>query len=134
MKNNKNRLFLKIFKPNPEKVFVSLIPFLPVIPILTFVIAEYIIGTDGFIGSLFYATGLISYSFISIFAIPFEGFLELIGMMDFGGGIFHIGIKGASFLGIIIVQLIYSIIFYSIFSITSSLRGVRKMKYSFGRK
>lgn len=130
----KKSMLAKIFSPNPEKIFVASVPLLPAIPVMLYVISNFLIGREGVVGNIFYLTGFISYAFISLFAIPFEGVLEFFGMMQFGGGIFEIGLKGLNFAGIILLQLTYSLIFYSIYSITSYFRFSRKAGYSYGKR
>ncbi|HBP00714.1 MAG: hypothetical protein UY41_C0018G0019 [Candidatus Moranbacteria bacterium GW2011_GWE1_49_15] len=126
----------KIFKPTSEKIFVSLMPFVPVIPIALYVVLGSFSDLEASrIGSFFYALGFLSYNFILLFAIPFEGILSFIGMMEFGGGMFSFNMLGLSFAGILLVQAAYAVVFYFLFSVTSRFRlAGRKMRFVLGGK
>lgn len=131
------KLLRKVFKPTSEKLFVSSLPFFPIIPIVAFVISNFFVGHGGIVGKFFFLVGYVSYIFVSIFAIPFEGILQYLGMMQFGGGIFDSGFRGMDLGGIFLVQLTYAMIFYGVYSVTSHFRKqkcARKMRYPLGRR
>ncbi|HAV11663.1 MAG TPA: hypothetical protein DCX32_03960 [Candidatus Moranbacteria bacterium] len=126
-------MFAKIFKPNSEKIFVASVPFMLVVPVVAYVVFNFFFNLEASAaGNIFSAVAFFCYSFISLFAIPFEGLLSLLGMLEHGGGIFRNGMLGLDFAGMMAVQAFYAIVFYVIFSIKLFLKSGRKMKHVFG--
>ncbi len=128
-------MFAKIFKPTSEKIFVSAVPFLVVVPVVAYVVLNFFFDlTASLAGSIFSAIAFLCYNFIALFAIPFEGMLGLLGMLEYGGGMFEYQMLGVNFAGMLLVQAIYAVIFYAIFSVSSFMRSGKRMKHIFGAR
>lgn len=128
-------MFAKIFKPTSEKIFVASVPFIVIVPVVAYVVLNFFFNlTASTWGNVFSAVAFLCYNFISLFAIPFEGLLGLLGMLEYGGGIFEYQVLGANFAGMLLTQAIYAVIFYAIFSVRIFIRSGKKMKHIFGAR
>lgn len=125
----------KILKPSSEKIFVASAPFALVVPVVLYIVLNSFFNLEAStVGSFFSGVAFFCYSFISLFAIPFEELLSSLGMLQRGGGIFQYGLLGLDFAGILTAQFIYAVIFYVLFSISCFVRSGKSARHIFSAK
>jgi|GEM_PF-6855137 len=124
-----------VFKPTGEKIFMASIPFFLVVPVVAYVVLNFFFDLGAnLVGNIFSMIAFVCYNIIALFAIPFEGMFGVMGMLEYGGGIFEYGMLSVNFAGMLFAQSIYAVLFYAVFSVGLFLRSGKKMRHVFGSR
>lgn len=116
------------FRPTRKKVFLSLIPFLPIllIPISFFDISKTFPFSD-LLSNFQFGIVLIIYGITLIMAFPLKPILVFLGTWDYGDGIFSLPIPNISISGMIVSAIFYFCIIYVLISFSEERKSLRKI-------
>lgn len=116
------------FSPTRKKVFLSLIPFLPIllVPISFFDISGASLFWE-ILSNFQFGIVLIIYISTLIMAFPLKPILVFFGMWDYGDGLLSLPIPSISISGMMALAVFYFCIIYALISFSEKRKSLRKM-------